>query len=225
MLQSVHHRFGQTLRATDGEIGRAKDFYFDDQSWALRYLVADTGHWLSGRLVLIAPQAFGHLYPEGEVLLVKLSRQQIEDSPSIDAHLPVSRQHEEDYHRHFGFAYYAELLPFWGSTGAPVIQPPSFGPGATRTADDAHLRSAREVIGYSVTASDGTVGEIKDFMVDGRTWVIRHLVIRSEHGAAELLIPTEKVSRVSYEESTVFIDSTRAALREVLGQHLELAGS
>jgi len=78
MLQSIQQRFGEKLRASDGEIGHVRDFYFDDQTWNVRYLVADTGHWLAGRPVLISPDAFDHLYPEGKVLLVKLTRQQIE---------------------------------------------------------------------------------------------------------------------------------------------------
>ena len=103
MLHSIQERYGEKLRASDGEIGHVRDFYFDDKNWTVRYLVADTGHWLTGRLVLISPHAFGHLHPEGKVLLVNLTRKQIEDSPSIDEHKPVSRQHEEEYHRHYGY--------------------------------------------------------------------------------------------------------------------------
>jgi hypothetical protein len=88
------------------------------------YLVADTGRWLTGRLVLISPHALGHLYPNGKVLLVNLTREQIEKSPSIDEHKPVSRQHEEEYHRHYGYPYYAESMPLWGLAGYPIVVPP-----------------------------------------------------------------------------------------------------
>ena len=114
MLHSIQQRFGEKLRASDGEIGHVRDFYFDDKNWTVRYLVADTGRWLTGRLVLISPHALGHLYPKGKVLLVNLSRQQIEDSPSIDEHKPVSRQHEEN-HRHYGYPYYAGSFSGSGS--------------------------------------------------------------------------------------------------------------
>ena len=59
MLRSVKQLYGDKLAASDGEIGQVKDFYFDDQSWVVRYLVADTVSWLSGRKVLISPHAFG----------------------------------------------------------------------------------------------------------------------------------------------------------------------
>ncbi len=143
MLQSIHHRFAQTLRASDGEIGHVRDFYFDDKNWTVRYLVADTGRWLAGRLVLISPHAFGHLYPEGEVLLVNLSRQQIEDSPSIEEHQPVSRQHEEEYHRHYGFTYYAESLPLWGLGGYPVIVPAPLPADIKKPAPESHPGNMR----------------------------------------------------------------------------------
>ena len=45
-----------TLGASDGVIGNVKEFYFDDDTWTLRYLIVDTGNWLTGRIVLISPE-------------------------------------------------------------------------------------------------------------------------------------------------------------------------
>ena len=59
MLRSVKQLFEYLLGAADGEVGHVNDFYFDDQNWMVRYLVADTGSWMPGRLVLIAPHVFG----------------------------------------------------------------------------------------------------------------------------------------------------------------------
>jgi hypothetical protein len=85
MLRSIKQLYGGKLGALDGEIGHVKDFYFDDQNWVVRYLVADTGSWLLGRKVLISPHAFGSLDPAGKLLPVKLTRKQIEDSPCRDS--------------------------------------------------------------------------------------------------------------------------------------------
>ncbi len=221
MLHSIQQRYGEKLRASDGEIGHVRDFYFDDKNWTVRYLVADTGRWLTGRLVLISPHAFGHLYPEGKVLLVNLSRQQIEDSPSIDEHKPVSRQHEEEYHRHYGYPYYAESSPLWGLAGYPVVAPPPPLSDAKQQGVDSHLRSTRVVAGYNVETSDGVVGEVTDFMIDARTWVIRKIVVECGHwySGKEILIPADKVSRISYDQSTVYVDSTKAAMMEAAEQH------
>jgi uncharacterized protein YrrD len=223
MLQSLQQRFGEKLRASDGEIGHVRDFYFDDKSWNVRYLVADTGHWLAGRLVLIAPHAFGHLYPEGKVVLMDLTRQQIEDSPSIDQHKPVSRQHEEEYYRHYGWEYYAERLPLWGLAGYPVIVPPPLAT-TNKQKGDAHLRSAKELSGYSVEANDGTVGEVVDFLIDGRTWVIREVVVECGHWYAgnKIIVPTEKISRINYEAGTVHVDATKHAFAAASEQHHQI---
>jgi hypothetical protein len=59
MLRSIRQLYGKKLGACDGDIGHVKDFYFSDQQWVARYVIADTGSWLTGRLVLISPHAFG----------------------------------------------------------------------------------------------------------------------------------------------------------------------
>ncbi len=68
MLLSLKKLFGRKLGASDGEIGHVKDFDFEDQRWALRYLVADTGTWLAGRLVLLSSHSFGHIDQSGGCL-------------------------------------------------------------------------------------------------------------------------------------------------------------
>ena len=97
MLQSLKQLHENKLGASDGEIGHVSDFYFDDKSWVVRYVVADTGSWLPGRQVLISPRAFGNIHQTGKVLSVNLSRKQIESSPVISSYKPVSRQYEEEY--------------------------------------------------------------------------------------------------------------------------------
>ena len=78
MVRSLRQLYGKKLRASDGDIGHVRDFYFNDQQWAIRYVVADTGSWLSGRLVLISPHFFENPHQNGDCLLVNLTRQQIE---------------------------------------------------------------------------------------------------------------------------------------------------
>ena len=74
MLRSLKRFYGEKLGALDGVIGHVKDFYFDDRTWAVRYLVTDTGSWLPGRQVLIAPHAFVRLEPGAKVMCVNLTR-------------------------------------------------------------------------------------------------------------------------------------------------------
>jgi hypothetical protein len=224
MLRSITQLAGDKLRATDGEIGHVKDFYFDDRNWVVRYVVADTGSWLTGRLVLLSPLSLGRLAPAGKVLCVNLTRKQIENSPSIEAHKPVSRQYEEEYHRYYGWPYYWQGDALWGMSGVPVltlplqplpIQPAAAG-GPPPAGPDAHLRSTQAVKGYHLQASDGTIGHVCDFMMDDQTWAIGQLVIKTGHrlSGREVQIPTNKIDRISYEESTVFADLTSEAVEQ-----------
>jgi hypothetical protein len=224
MLRSIKQLYGNRLGALDGPIGHVKDFYFDDRSWVVRYLVADTGNWLPGRQVLISPHTLGNAYVGGKFLAVNLTRQQIEGSPPIESHKPVSRQYEEAYYRYYGWPNYWQGDGLWGMSGLPVLgstakpllgrSVPVIGP-QPRLAD-AHLRSTQAVNGYHLQASDGIAGFICDFMVDDASWAIGQLIIKTGHRftGKEIQIPADKVVRISYEDSTVSVDLTRADLEQ-----------
>ena len=233
MLRNLKPLYGDKLGALDGDVGHVKDFYFDDQSWAVRYVVAETGTWLTGRQVLISPHAFGSLHQAGKLLLVNLRRKQIEDSPSIETHKPVSRQYEEEYHRYYGWPFYWQGGSLWGMSDLPTAALPVMPPqGEPTTAGlsqaerpDAHLRSTRAVTGYHLQASDGVVGHVCDFLVDPQTWAIGHLVIKIGHrfSGKEVQIPTNLVERISYDESTVFVGLTKATVDQNGASYLTAA--
>lgn len=236
MSRSLKQLNGKKLDASDGVIGQIKDFYFDDQSWAVRYVVAETGSWLTSRQVLLSPHAFGRIYPDGRDLVVNLSRQQIENCPPIEWHKPVSRQYEEEYHRYYGWPYYWEGDGLWGGMrGFPVIElPPKNTPSEKAAAlakkaksPDAHLRSTQAVKGYHLRASDAIAGYIYDFMMDEESWAINELVTKTGHrfSGHEVLIPVSKVSRISYEESTVFVNMTKEEVDHSPAQQLALDGA
>jgi sporulation protein YlmC with PRC-barrel domain len=215
MLRSIKQLYGDKLGAFDGEIGHVKDFYFDDQNWAIRYVVADTGTWLTGRQVLISPHSLGNLDPSGKVLLVKLTRKQIENCPSIESHKPVSRQYEEEYYRYYGWPAYWQGDGLWGMSGYPIVDltvkpvpaKPGTANGSHSEVADVHLRSAQAVNGYNVQTSDGILGHVCDFMMDAESWAVGQLVVKTGHRISgnEVLIPTKQVDRISYEKSTVYV--------------------
>ena len=224
MLRSIKKLYGDRLGASDGDIGHVKDFYFDDQNWAVRYLVADTGTWLTSRLVLISPHAFGGLSQDGKVLCANLTRKQIEASPSIEWHKPVSRQYEEEYYQYYGWPFYWQGDGLWGMSGFPILElpakslpnekPVAIEPRHKRA--DAHLRSTQAVKGYHLEASDGIVGHVCDFMMDDKSWAIGQLVVKTGHRftGKEVLIPVSKVARISYEDSKVFVTLTKEAVEQ-----------
>ncbi|MGA2247359.1 MAG: PRC-barrel domain-containing protein [Verrucomicrobiota bacterium] len=225
MLESVKQLYGNTLGASDGHIGHVGDFYFDDQNWAVRYVVADTGNWLPGRQVLLSPHAFGSGSPAGKAMRINLTRKQIEDSPAVETHKPVSRQFEAEYHRYYGWPYYWEGDGLWGGMrGFPVLEvPPKFTltepPAATGQEPepaDFHLRSTQAVNGYQLQATDGIVGHVCDFLMDDKSWAINQLVIKTGHRftGKEVQIPISQVERISYEESTVFVRLNKDAVEK-----------
>jgi hypothetical protein len=57
MDHNINSLLYYNMAATDGVIGDVKEFYFDDKTWDIRYLIIKTGGWLSGREVLISPAA------------------------------------------------------------------------------------------------------------------------------------------------------------------------
>ncbi len=229
MLHNLKTLHGYKLAATDGDIGHIKDFYFDDYSWAVRYLVVDTGSWLTGRLVLIAPYAFGFLDTANRTLSVKLTKSQIEHAPSIDAHKPVSRQYEQDYYSYYGWPGYWSGGGLWGMGGYPVLLPVANAFDARMDyvhREDPNLRSAVAVTGYHIETSDGDAGHVTDFKVDDRSWSVRDLVVEAGHWYAgkEVLIPSAKVDRISYPESKVFVSLSKEDIRHTSDHHVVLAG-
>jgi hypothetical protein len=203
-----------------------QDLYFDDENWAVRYLVADTGTWLPGRKVLLSPHAIGDLDAAGKVLGVKLTRKQVEDSPPMASHQPVSRQYEAEYYRYYGWPYYWEGGGLWGLSGFPILELPvdparrdeKQAAGGLVARADSHLRSTTAVTGYRLQASDGTMGHVSGFMVDDRSWAIGQLVVKTGHrlSGKEVDIPTSQVERISYEESAVFVRLTMDAVEHGL---------
>src|SRR2546430_14637029 len=140
MLRSLRQLYGKKLGASDGDIGHLKDFYFNDQQWAIRYVVAVTASWLSGRLVLIPPHAFGNLPQDADCLPVNLTRQQIENSPAIESHKPVSLQYQA----------YWDGGETWGVGGFPEAPPPPPLTPNKGASDDLHLQSAQALKGYPI---------------------------------------------------------------------------
>ena len=93
MLTTATHFKGLAIQAADGELGSVDELYFDDETWVIRYLTVDTGGWLGGRQVLISPISVIRTDWQARRLDVALTKKQVENTPDIDTHQPVSRQH------------------------------------------------------------------------------------------------------------------------------------
>jgi hypothetical protein len=205
---------GLVIRATDGELGTVDQLYFDDETWAIRYLTVETGGWIGGRQVLISPFSVVNTDWEARRLDVALTKKQVENCPNIDTHEPVSRQHEAAYLGYYGYPHY------WGG---PYLWGPSYFPAGLdisrtvasellaveiqRESADSHLRSTEAVTGYSIEAADGEIGHVDGFVVDYDAWAIRYIEVATRNWwpGKKVLVSPAWIERVSWADSKVYV--------------------
>ena len=228
MLRSMKELEGYALRATDGDIGHVKDCYFDDEAWVGRYLVVETGSWLSSRKVLISPMAIGHPDWADRVLPTPITKEQVKNSPNIDTDKPVSRQHERQYLDYYAYPYYWGGVGLWGMGMYPGAM---LGVGygglsvnavrdraeAERGEDgDPHLRSCKEVMTYRIEATDGDMGHVQGLLLDEDTWAIRYLIVETSNWwlGHQVLIAPRWIHDVSWSDSAVSVGLTRRAVKD-----------
>jgi uncharacterized protein YrrD len=204
-----------TLHSLDGKIGGVKDFYFDDRHWTIRYLVADTGGWLTDRQVLISPYALASVNEKERSISINLTKQKIKDSPALDSDKPVSRQYEEAYHGYYGWPMYCGGPNPWGPYPTIERDLNKWRAAQGKKAWDPRLRSSRDVSGYHIQAKDGEVGHVDDFIIDDEIWAIRYLLINTMNWwpGKQVLVSPKWIERVSWGESKVFINLLRETIK------------
>lgn len=217
---------GHTLHATDGDIGSIADLYFDDERWTVRYLVVDTGGWLTGRKVLISPRAIGEIDWDAKALPVKLTKSQVERSPDVDTRKPVSRQHEAEHLGYYEYPFYWGGSGLWGMGEYPgdlssqAVIEAELRATATKPASpasaDSHLQSCNAVIGYHISATDGEIGHLDDMLIDERSWAIRELIVDTSNwwGGHKVLIAPGAINSVSWVDAKVAVDLSRADVQK-----------
>jgi len=217
MLNKAKTLNGYKMDSLDGEIGSVKEFYFDDKYWAIRYLVADTGNWLTGRKVLISPYALVAVNKEEQHITINLTKKQIEGSPSLNSDKPVSRQFEDIYYGYYEWPMYWGGPFMWG-TSPYLVQNREKMEQIHKRGErwDPHLRSTHDVSGHHIQAADGEIGHVEDFIIDDETWAIRYLIIGTQNWwpGKKVLVSPQWIERVSWSESKVFVNLSREAIKQ-----------
>jgi hypothetical protein len=224
MLRNVSEINGYAIAASDGRLGTVSDLLFDDATWLVRWLVVDTGGWLSGRKVLLPPSVLGHLDTERHEFSVRLTKQQVKDSPDIDADRPVSRQAEANVARYYSWAPYpvGTDMPLANTMATPFVEPlflSPMGPSADAEPDvpgDPHLRSVAAVTGYHIHATDGEIGHVENFLVDEADWSIRYLTIdtRNWWPGEKVLISPRSVTELGWAERSMHVGIRRQKMKD-----------
>ncbi len=234
MLRNMKDIEGFAISATDGLLGKVSDFYFDDESWVVRYFVVDTGERHAIRRTLISPMAMGIPNWSDKLIPAALTQEQVKNAPDIDTDKPVSRQHEMGYLGYYGYPNYWGGGGLWGAGMYPdVLQggfnrsaadrgnhPPRRLPGHAKASakvrpDDLHLRSANGVMRYYVHATDGDIGHVQGLLVEEQTWAIRYIIVNTSNWwlGHEVLIAPEWIEDVYWADSKLVIGLTRESVR------------
>ena len=194
MLHKVSRIRGTDVHAVDGHIGCVEEFYFDDAQWTIRYLVINTGSWLTRHPVLISPEAVKSNWGLAG-FNVTLTREQVRNSPEIDPQRALSRQDEERVLGHFGHPLY------WKANG--------------RSGSTPNLCSTKEVIGDHIQASDGEIGHVDDFLIDEASWRVDYLVVDTSNwiGGKWVLIAPMTLKGIDWPNSKLRVGLTRDTVK------------
>jgi len=212
MERNINSLIGYRMQATDGEIGEVVDFYFDDETWTIRYLVVKTGNWLSGRKVLISAAGLAPTDIKPDLFPISITKEQIRNSPDIDTDKPVSRQQEAMLNQHHFWENYWGSGSYGGEMGIPNRRPVRIKEIDRDPKEDIHLRSITEVDGYAIHASDGETGHINDFIVDDQTWRLIDLIVDTHNwiGGKKVLVAVAHVHSISFLNRLVYVNITLA---------------
>lgn len=228
MERNVKSLINYSIAATDGTIGEADEFYFDDQSYKIRYLIVKTGNWLSGRKVLISPATVSKQPWKNGIFSVNLTKEQVKNSPDIDTDKPVSRQQEIELYGHYQWQnYWGSGFYAGGSMGLgmglemgmpfPVVDEKVLTEADkkdNRIDDDIHLRSTATITGYHVHATDGEIGHVNDFIIDDQTWQLISIVVDTTNwfGGKKVVIPIANIERIEWASDMIYLAINKDAV-------------
>ncbi len=219
----ISNMLGLTMRATDGEVGTIQDFYFDDQTWVIRYLIVKAGDWLSGRKVLLSPLSLANTPGKPASFSVSLTKEQIRNSPDINTDKPVYRQQEiqlADYYP--GLDYWGKGAYKGGVANASIVSDrqiinKTFKQDNQPVADP-HLRSILHLTGYRVHALDCEIGHAKDFIVTEGAWKLQYLVVETHKlfRDKQVFVPVRNITNEQWSNAGIYVNITRSAIKNSL---------
>lgn len=219
---------GYAIEASDRRLGTVTDLLFDYVGWIARWLVDDTGNWLPGRKVLLPLSALRQPDRTLRHFPIKLTMQQVKDSPDVDTDLPVSRRIEAQVHGYFGWdPYWSGSFPAMSNAMATSLVALLYdsqstphdlaGADAQTNEGDPHLRSMAAITGCHIHASDGEIGHVEDFLVDDAGWNIRYIKFDTKNWwpGERVLISPHLVREIDWPGRLVCVDVSRQKIKNI----------
>jgi sporulation protein YlmC with PRC-barrel domain len=218
MLLSFKDMVGNPVNARDGHVGKVEDVLFEDTDHRVKHVVIDTHRWMPGKRVIVPPRAVTRADAKEGLIDIDLTKQQLEDSPEVTEDMPVSMQHEVEHRGIFqpmAMWYNAGVSPYTFLEPLLAMEVEALGLDGSKRSKDPHLRSAAELMGYHVKATDGDVGRVDDVLLDTEHWKVQYLIVDTHElwPGGKVLVSTDWLKEVSWEGSWVRVDHTMEAIR------------
>lgn len=201
-------------------LGRIHDIYLDDETWAIKWFVVETGHWYSSNKVLLDSKFLTNVSPASRTFHVSIGKEDIENAPSVEEHHPVGEQHDNAL---LYTAFGHDTLLFPGYAG--MIMPQTLIERSQSSLDeeenrpeqdatvsaadyaDRHLRSANELLGYTVSATDDTLGPLTDLVINTSRKTITLMALDTSKWLPDrtVVIVPQSIDRISWEDRKLFV--------------------
>lgn len=213
-----------SIYATDGEMGKVHDLYFDDERWGLRYAVVDSRKWLPGRRVLLSPATFDSINDEEGFVKANEDKETIRNSPKVPEGQPITKEVEKSLTGYYGWSRY------WTDSLVGGIQPRPYNDLRNEALakdqmqqelnlnndKDHDLRSAGETMDYKVHADNGKLGHAADLVFDDHYWKMRYLVVQGEGLPNEdqyYLIDLQDVESVDWFDGDIYVKGSLESIK------------
>lgn len=217
MLYTLNDLEDFTVNATDGYIGKVKDFYFDDRTWIIRHLVVESGTWLKNRKVLLPGTSIKQVNSESKTLTVDLSMNQVKNGSAIDNDLILSPQTEIDYLSYYGYSFYRNSNGLNESEEEREIAETFAAIDAVRRQyGDRHLRSCKEIVNYNIEALDSEVGHLQGLLLDEENWSVKYLMVNTSNWwlGHQVLIEPQTITGISWGDARIYVDLLRQQVQD-----------
>lgn len=203
MLHKIKSLEEYIVWAKDGKAGKVHEFYLDKNTWAIRYMVVDIGHWLQNKFVLVQSEFFGRPQPSLQYFQVQLTKEQIENSPDVHVLKPVIRP-DYDFANYLTWPNYVDVSDAFLFAEKPEMPDKEVEKDATFP-----LISSKGLSSLRIHASDGFIGHIEDVVVDDSTWKVTEIIVNTKSlftGGKLLMLKPTHVSSLSFEELSLKVD-------------------
>jgi hypothetical protein len=209
-LYKARYLKSSTMYAVDGRIGTVEDFYFDEITWEIRYLLSNPESCLDNMHRLVPALAIDNIQRDGQSILVELTQQQIENSPPLSRHQTVSRHYETEYYGYYGWP------PYWEQDRPPALQRSGSCSLRSNKSEDTvvvhpmftHIFSTDSLRGCTITSYDGIAGHVEDLVLDTKLWSIPYLQVKTRHDGPnkQILVSSDWVCQINMSQRAIYTD-------------------